>query len=97
MKKGHLWMETNLKGGIMTIETVRAFFAWCSVIDIGLLIWWYLFFILAHDWTYRYHTKWFKTLSVDTFDAMHYAGMGLFKIGILLFNLVPYFALRIVG
>ena len=81
----------------MTIETVRAFFAWCSVIDIGLLIWWYLFFILAHDWTYRYHTKWFKTLSVDTFDAMHYAGMGLFKIGILLFNLVPYFALRIVG
>ena len=36
-------------------------------------------------------------LSVDKFDAIHYAGMTLFKIGILLFNLVPYFALRIVG
>jgi len=81
----------------MTIEIVRAVFAWCSVINIGLLIWWYLFFTLAHDWTYRYHTKWFKTLSVDTFDAMHYAGMALFKIGILLFNIVPYFALLIVG
>ncbi len=81
----------------MTIEIIRAVFAWCSVINIGLLIWWYLFFTLAHDWTYRYHTKWFKNLSVETFDAIHYAGIALFKIGILLFNLVPYFALRIVG
>jgi hypothetical protein len=39
----------------------------------------------------------FKNLSVETFDAIHYSGMVLFKIGILLFNLVPYFALRIVG
>ncbi|MBW2204624.1 MAG: hypothetical protein JRF52_11155 [Deltaproteobacteria bacterium] len=81
----------------MTIETVRAVFFFFFVINIGLLIWGYLFFTLAHDWTYRYHKKWFKNLSIDTFDAMHYAGMGLFKIGILLFSLVPYFALRIVG
>jgi hypothetical protein len=27
---------------------------------------------------------------------LHYAGMALYKIGILLFNLVPYIALRIV-
>jgi hypothetical protein len=81
----------------MTIEIIRAVVAWCSVINIGLLILWYLFFTLAHDWTYRCHTKWFKNLSVERFDAIHYAGMALFKIGILLFNLVPYFALRIVG
>ena len=31
------------------------------------------------------------------FDALHYAGIALYKIGILLFNLVPYIALRIVG
>jgi hypothetical protein len=36
-------------------------------------------------------------LSVEQFDALHYAGMALFKIGILLFNLVPYIALQIVG
>jgi len=28
---------------------------------------------------------------------LHSAGMALYKIGILLFNLVPYIALRIVG
>jgi len=36
-------------------------------------------------------------VSVDKFDTMHYAGIALFKMGVLLFNLVPYFALRIIG
>ena len=80
----------------MTLETVRDIFAWCSLINIVFLVWWFLFITLAHDWTYRMHSKWFK-LSVETFDTMRYAGMGLFKIGLFLFNLVPYFALRIVG
>ena len=80
----------------MTLEQIRDMLAWCTLINFGLLMWWFLFITLAHDWTYRYHSKWVK-LSVETFDGMHYAGMGLFKIGILLFNLVPYLALRIIG
>ena len=80
----------------MTLELTRSMLAWCSVINIGLLLWWYLFFILAHDWVYRMHSKWFN-IPVDRFDTLHYAGMGLFKMGIFLFNLVPYLALRIVG
>ena len=80
----------------MTLEIVRSSLAWCIVINMGLLIWWFLFFTMAHDWMYRMHTKWFK-LSVDAFDTIHYSGMGLFKIGIILLNLVPYLALRIAG
>ncbi|UCF94710.1 MAG: hypothetical protein JSW39_11315 [Desulfobacterales bacterium] len=80
----------------MTLEIIRDALAWCAVINIGLLLWWFLFFTLAHDWMYRFHRKWFK-LSPDTFDAVHYAGMALFKTGILLLNLVPYFSLRIIG
>ncbi len=80
----------------MTIEIVRDVLAWCSLINIVFLIWWFLFITLAYDWTYRFHSKWYK-LSVEAFDTIHYAGIGLYKIGIFLFNLVPYFALRIVG
>ena len=80
----------------MTLEIVRAVFAWCSVISLGMLIVWALFFLLAHDWMYGIHRKWFN-LSSETFDTVHYAGMALLKIGIFLFNLIPYFALRIVG
>ncbi len=80
----------------MTLEIVRDTLAWCSVINIGLLLWWFLFITFAHDWTYRYHSKWFK-LSLEKFDTIHYVGITFFKISIFLFNLVPYFALRIVG
>jgi hypothetical protein len=34
-------------------------------------------------------------LSVDQFDMLHYAGMSVYKLGILLLNLVPYIALCI--
>lgn len=80
----------------MTIEIIRNTLAWCTVINIGLLLWWFLFITLAHDWIYRLHRKWFN-LSVEKFDAIHYATMAIFKIGIFLFNIVPYLALRIVG
>ncbi|NQV01647.1 MAG: hypothetical protein HQ542_03305 [Bacteroidia bacterium] len=80
----------------MTIDTVRDALLWCFVINMGLLLWWFLFFTLAHDWIYRFHGKWFK-LPVEKFDAIHYAGMAFFKICILVFNLVPYIALRIIG
>ena len=80
----------------MTLEVIRDALAWCTVINWAILLWWFLFFSMAHDWMYRFHGKWFK-ISVEKFDAIHYAGMALFKTAILLFNLVPYLALRIVG
>jgi hypothetical protein len=79
----------------MTVEIIRDVLAWCSVINLGLLLFWWLWFILGHDFIYRFHGKWFK-FSVEQFDATHYALMGFFKIGIFLFNIVPYLALRIV-
>lgn len=80
----------------MTIDTVRDVLLWCFVINVGLLLWWFLFFTLAHDWLYRFHGKWFK-LSMESFNAIHYGGMAFFKICIFVFNLVPYIALQIVG
>ena len=80
----------------MTIELVRDVLAWCSVINLGFLLFWVLMLSLAHDFVYKFHGKWFK-LSVERFDAIHYALIGIFKLGIILFNIVPYFALRIIG
>jgi hypothetical protein len=80
----------------MTLEVIRDALGWCIVINWIALLWWLLFFIFAHDWMYRFHSKWFK-ISVEKFDAIHYGGMAFYKIAIFLFNLVPYLALRIVG
>jgi hypothetical protein len=80
----------------MTVEIIRSFIGWCSVINVGVLIFWWLFFTLAHGFVYRIHGKWSK-LFVEKFDAIHYMSMAFFKISIILFNIVPYIALRIVG
>ena len=80
----------------MTLEIIRDMLGWCIVMNWIALAWWLIFFIMAHDWMYRIHGKWFN-IPVEKFDAIHYSGMAIFKIAILVFNLVPYLALRIVG
>lgn len=78
----------------MSIETLRKALLWCAVMNYGILLIWFLFFLLAHDSIYLLHRKWFQ-ISIEEFDMLHYAGMAVFKIGIILLNLVPYIALRI--
>jgi len=79
----------------MTVEIFRDVLAWSTIINMGLLLFWLLWLKLFHNFVYLVHGKWFK-LSEEKFDSIHYTGMLFFKMGIFLFNLVPYLALRIV-
>jgi hypothetical protein len=84
-------------GGVkMSLEVLRRFLLWCTVINYGILLVWFLLFTLAREPFHRFHNRWFR-LSGEQFDTLHYAGMSVYKIGILLFNLVPYLALCLVG
>ena len=80
----------------MSIEFVRSVLLWCTVIDYGILLVWFMAFAFAHDWIQRLHGRWF-CLTHDQFDAIHYAGMATFKIGIFLFNLAPCVALSLLA
>lgn len=80
----------------MNIEMARNALLWCSVIDYGLLILWFLLLMLPHQWMYRLCSR-SCGLKSEQFDAVNFAGIVLFKILIILFNIVPYVALRIVG
>jgi hypothetical protein len=80
----------------MSIELTRSFLLWCTVINYGTLLVWFLVFALAHDWMRHVHGRWFQ-LSDEQFDSLHYVGMSIYKIGILLFNLVPLIVLWAVG
>lgn len=66
------------------------------LINYIILMIWFLAIIFARDWIKQVHGKWFN-LSDATFDAIHYGGMAVYKIGILLFNLVPLIALYFMG
>ncbi len=78
----------------MAIEILREVLGWCAVMNYSLLLLWFLMYVLANDWLYQLHGTWF-TLSGEKLAAIHYAGMAFFKLGIFLFNLAPYIALRI--
>lgn len=78
----------------MSIEIAREVLFWSAAVNYGLVLFWFLLFAGAHDWMQRLHGRWFR-LPTERFDALHYAGMAIYKIGILLFNVAPYVALRI--
>jgi len=80
----------------MSIDVIRRFFLWCAIINYGILLVWFLIFLMAHDWMQHLHGAWFH-LTLDQFDALHYGGMMIFKLAIILFNLVPFVVLGIVG
>ena len=80
----------------MSMETAQQFLLWCMVVNYGVLLFWFLALRLAHAWIFRLHGRWFR-LSQEHFDAVHYGGMAVYKIGVLLLNVAPYAALIIVG
>ena len=78
----------------MAISDLKEILAWCVGINYAVLLIWFGAFFGAHDWLFRMHTRWFK-LSTETFDAINYAGMATYKIGVLLFNVTPLIAVCI--
>ena len=80
----------------MDIATVRAFFLWCTILNGGLLILSFLICACAGDWLYRMHSRWYP-MPREIFNVTIYCLVGLFKVFVLVFNLVPYIALVIVG
>jgi hypothetical protein len=78
----------------MTVEMARSALLWCTLINYAILLTWFLLYMLPHQWLYRLWGRWFR-LTAEQFDILNMAGISLYKLGILLFNLVPFIALSI--
>ncbi|MGQ9645202.1 MAG: DUF6868 family protein [Thermodesulfobacteriota bacterium] len=80
----------------MDVDSVRSVFMWCTIINGA----WFLFAAMvcafAGDWVYRTQSKWFP-ISRDAFNIIIYSFFALFKIVFLVFNVVPYVALLVIG
>jgi len=80
----------------MTIESAQAFLLWCLVINYGILLLWFLVFWFGHDWMFRLHSRWFLFIE-GTLRQHSLCIHAAYKLGILLLNLTPYVALRLIG
>lgn len=79
----------------MDITVVKAFFFWCTAINVALLVLSFLFCAFAGDWIYRMHSKWYP-IPREVFNVVIYCFVGLFKIFVIVFNFVPWIALVII-
>ena len=80
----------------MTIETIREFLGWCTVINVGLLMLSSILLIAVRGAASRIHGKMFN-LDEKYLSQAYFQFLAQYKIAIIVFNVVPYFALRIVG
>ena len=80
----------------MDIQKLTTFFMWCTIINGVLLVLSIIGCILAPDFGYNLQSGWFE-IPRETLNVVIYLFLGVFKIFWLVFNVVPYVALRIVG
>ena len=80
----------------MTLAHLKSFLLWSALVNYGVLLLWFGTFRFAHDWLYRAHTRWYR-ITPEQFDLFNYGGIGLYKILVLVFNLVPLAVLFVIA
>ena len=79
-----------------SLETLTAFFGWCTVINIGILMVAALVLGLMRGTISQIHAKMFNLNEADLSRA-YFQYLAQYKIAVLVLNLVPYIALKIVA
>lgn len=80
----------------MTYEQIHAMLGWCTLINVVIMTLMFLMLWTMRSFVYRMHGKWFP-MSEQTFNAIIYSFLGVYKIFLIVFNLVPWLALSIMG
>ncbi|MHC4726104.1 MAG: DUF6868 family protein [Planctomycetota bacterium] len=79
----------------MDITTVRAFFMWCTIINVGMLGLCCLVWVFLREFSYQMNNRMFS-ISRETFKVAFMSFIGLYKIFVMIFFVVPYIALLII-
>ncbi|MHC4516264.1 MAG: DUF6868 family protein [Planctomycetota bacterium] len=80
----------------MSLELVRAFFGWMSVINLGALLFVLVMATFARDLAYSIHNR-LMPMSKETWTQSAYTVFGFYKTCAFVFSIIPYLALCIVG
>ena len=78
------------------IQTVTTFLAWCSIINIGLLFFYTVWLMAFQDFTKRVHSA-ILGIDKDKLDSVYFQYLANYKLAVLILNIVPYLALKIMA
>jgi hypothetical protein len=80
----------------MDLSTLTAVFGWMTLLNTALLSLAALILIAGKTWITRLHGR-IMHMPEDDIARAHFAWLANFKIAVIVFNLVPWLALLIVG
>ena len=78
----------------MSIETIIEFFKWCSIVNISIIIFSAIIFLLFPNFSYNNNKKLFPG-NKNEFKKTIYFILLCYKMMVIIFNVVPYFVLLI--
>ncbi len=79
-----------------TLDQITAVLGWCALINVVLLLVSSVAVMICRQQMTRMHAKMFG-LGEDELARAYFRYLGNFKIAVIVFSLVPYLALKIVG
>ncbi len=78
---------------MIEIDVLTTFLGWCSLINIGVFVFSAITLTLMREKITAIHSRLFK-VNRDALPESYFQYLGNYKIAILIFNLVPYAALK---
>lgn len=78
------------------VNELTTFFGWCTVINLGIYLFSAFFIIVFKRFTINLHSK-ILGVATSELPSMYFKFLGNYKIGILLLNLSPYIALKLMA
>ena len=81
---------------MMMMEEMIEFLGWCSILNIGLLFVSAGFVIVFRESAVRIHAKLFA-MEAEELQRIYFRYLAWYKIAVLIFNIVPYVALKIMN
>ena len=79
-----------------TIDQITNFLGWCTIINICILLLSTLSLVIWRKFVTKIHERIFN-LSEQELSSLYFRYLAYYKIGVIIFNLVPYFSLKIIG
>ena len=80
----------------MTIDTLTTFLGWCSIINIGLLLISTIMMIVVRDFAIKLHSNLFG-VNPEELPLIYLQYLGNYKVAIIILNIVPYIALKVMA
>jgi hypothetical protein len=78
----------------MNINEMTIFLGWCTVINLSVYLFSALTIIVFKRFTTKLHSK-IMDLDAEALPKLYFNYLGNYKLGILIFNLAPYIALKL--